>query len=276
MNAAVFIASSPTVDYEAVLRSDPCAYCGDRSTTVDHIRPRSAGGRDHWTNLTGSCRPCNEQKANVPLVWFLRVRLALRTAIHPRQRPRDLFTVVWPLHKHHYLTLWEGYRSPLAGLDVNRGHRSNHKYVQLYTLRGIEGSAIMRASKGGPNRSKSMRVFSVSTREWMRPHVEKYLTEIRRFTGVNPQRAAARILALDIDDALPILADMKYAEHHQPQATYRGQGSPMAKLTESDVRDIRIAYGSSNRPSQAALANRYGVSQSQIYAIVTGLSWRHI
>lgn len=40
-----------------------CAYCEDRKgTTVDHIQPRSRGGRHDWLNVVAACRHCNSLK----------------------------------------------------------------------------------------------------------------------------------------------------------------------------------------------------------------------
>lgn len=40
-----------------------CQYCGERfvedELTMDHVHPRSKGGRDAWDNLVAACRPCN-------------------------------------------------------------------------------------------------------------------------------------------------------------------------------------------------------------------------
>src|SRR5438046_6802568 len=37
-----------------------CQYCGSRSNlTVDHVVPRSKGGRSSWENIVASCAPCN-------------------------------------------------------------------------------------------------------------------------------------------------------------------------------------------------------------------------
>ena len=50
-----------------ILRRDRfrCQYCGSRERlTVDHILPRSRGGRDTWENLVAACTPCNNQKGN--------------------------------------------------------------------------------------------------------------------------------------------------------------------------------------------------------------------
>ena len=41
-----------------------CAYCGARGLTIDHIVPRSRGGRDEWMNTICSCARCNGRKAD--------------------------------------------------------------------------------------------------------------------------------------------------------------------------------------------------------------------
>lgn len=45
-----------------------CQYCGKRfaksDLTIDHVIPRSKGGRDTWENLVLACVKCNVQKGN--------------------------------------------------------------------------------------------------------------------------------------------------------------------------------------------------------------------
>lgn len=44
-----------------------CAYCGLRcweEGTMDHVMPRSRGGRAEWTNAVWACRKCNSDKAD--------------------------------------------------------------------------------------------------------------------------------------------------------------------------------------------------------------------
>jgi len=50
-----------------VMRRDgsQCQYCGCRDRlTIDHVRPKSRGGRDTWENLVAACVPCNNTKGN--------------------------------------------------------------------------------------------------------------------------------------------------------------------------------------------------------------------
>ncbi|MCG2798277.1 MAG: HNH endonuclease [Cellulomonas sp.] len=50
----------------AVLARDDhrCAYCGGGADTVDHVLPRSRGGRHEWTNVVAACVRCNHRKAD--------------------------------------------------------------------------------------------------------------------------------------------------------------------------------------------------------------------
>ena len=67
------------------LKKDPCAYCGEKGGTIDHIYPKNPrrklkGGLKtgfnpfHWTNYTGCCERCNTQKSNQHLFEFLIMR----------------------------------------------------------------------------------------------------------------------------------------------------------------------------------------------------------
>jgi 5-methylcytosine-specific restriction endonuclease McrA len=49
-----------------ILRRDEhrCGYCAGWARTVDHIRPRSRGGPNTWSNLIAACSPCNTRKAD--------------------------------------------------------------------------------------------------------------------------------------------------------------------------------------------------------------------
>jgi hypothetical protein len=41
-----------------------CGYCGGHATTVDHVLPRSRGGRNTWKNTVAACGPCNRRKGD--------------------------------------------------------------------------------------------------------------------------------------------------------------------------------------------------------------------
>ncbi|CAN5570020.1 HNH endonuclease [soil metagenome] len=48
----------------AVLARDAhrCVYCTVRADTIDHVVPRSRGGRNEWTNVVAACARCNHRK----------------------------------------------------------------------------------------------------------------------------------------------------------------------------------------------------------------------
>jgi 5-methylcytosine-specific restriction endonuclease McrA len=42
-----------------------CQYCNSRDhLTIDHVLPKSRGGRDTWENLVTACTRCNTRKGN--------------------------------------------------------------------------------------------------------------------------------------------------------------------------------------------------------------------
>ncbi len=55
-----------SVSRRAVFARDDyrCQYCGNHADSIDHVVPRSRGGRDVWDNLAAACRPCNSKKRN--------------------------------------------------------------------------------------------------------------------------------------------------------------------------------------------------------------------
>jgi len=54
-------ARTPPLTRRAVLRRDEgrCAYCSETADTVDHVVPKSRGGRHEWTNVVASCKRDN-------------------------------------------------------------------------------------------------------------------------------------------------------------------------------------------------------------------------
>jgi len=52
-----------------------CQYCGSHEDlTIDHVIPRSRGGKSSFDNCVVACRPCNNRKGN-------------KIGIKPRKRP---------------------------------------------------------------------------------------------------------------------------------------------------------------------------------------------
>ena len=61
---------SPT--RENVFKRDDykCVYCGmgeRRFLTLDHVHPRSKGGKNTWSNLVTACLGCNQEKGDLTL-----------------------------------------------------------------------------------------------------------------------------------------------------------------------------------------------------------------
>ena len=58
-----------------------CQYCGTGhvSLTVDHVIPRSKGGKSTWDNIVTCCAPCNRRKGD---------RLPKMAGMQPRRQPR--------------------------------------------------------------------------------------------------------------------------------------------------------------------------------------------
>jgi len=54
-----------------------CAYCGATAASIDHVVPRSRGGRHSWDNVVAACHRCNRIKADrtpADLGWRLRAQ----------------------------------------------------------------------------------------------------------------------------------------------------------------------------------------------------------
>lgn len=65
-----------------------CQYCGDvfdkKNLTVDHVTPRSKGGKTDYNNLVTSCQPCNAKKGD---------KLPNQINMFPLNLPRELSRV---------------------------------------------------------------------------------------------------------------------------------------------------------------------------------------
>jgi 5-methylcytosine-specific restriction endonuclease McrA len=62
---------APTLSFNKknILKRDAytCQYCGRNGgerMTIDHVIPKSLGGRTVWENVVGACRACNLKKGN--------------------------------------------------------------------------------------------------------------------------------------------------------------------------------------------------------------------
>lgn len=63
-----------------------CQYCGRAAENIDHVIPRSRGGRHTWDNVVAACRRCNTAK---------RDRLVTETSLRLRSQPRAPRQLSW-------------------------------------------------------------------------------------------------------------------------------------------------------------------------------------
>jgi 5-methylcytosine-specific restriction endonuclease McrA len=78
---------------EVFLRDDyTCQYCGirTRELTLDHVMPKSRGGKHTWENLVSACRPCNHRKGGKTLN-----EVRMKLAHEPRQPKANIYHIVY-------------------------------------------------------------------------------------------------------------------------------------------------------------------------------------
>lgn len=70
------------------------------------------------------------------------------------------------------------------------------------------------------------------------------------------------------------VADM-FSKERQPRRDNQGAKNPRAKLSETEVRELRTRYANGGI-SMAALAREYGISTGYVHNIISRRTWRHI
>ncbi|WP_138275694.1 HNH endonuclease [Rhodoluna limnophila] len=88
------------VSRRGVLRRDGhnCAYCGRYANTIDHVQPKSRGGRDSWENLVAACLKCNNKKGDKTLAeigWSLSFSPKMPTGLSWVVRGAEKVDPVW-------------------------------------------------------------------------------------------------------------------------------------------------------------------------------------
>jgi hypothetical protein len=67
LNYIKFRPSQLKVSRKRIFKRDKytCQYCGNKKNlTLDHVMPRSRGGKNSWTNMVTCCSRCNSKKGN--------------------------------------------------------------------------------------------------------------------------------------------------------------------------------------------------------------------
>lgn len=87
MTATERVWKVPPVNRREVLRRDKhaCQYCGStKQLTLDHVIPRSKGGKHSWDNVVIACEPCNSRKGDrTPQQAGMILRTKPRAPMHP-------------------------------------------------------------------------------------------------------------------------------------------------------------------------------------------------
>ena len=91
-----------------ILRRDDytCQYCGasNHPLTVDHVMPKSRGGKTSWTNVVVACKSCNLKKGNrTPLEIDMKLK---RKPIKPDYQ---FIPFVIPSGPGSHLEIWQKY-----------------------------------------------------------------------------------------------------------------------------------------------------------------------
>ena len=77
----------PPVNRREVLRRDKhtCQYCGStKQLTLDHVIPRSKGGKHTWDNVVIACERCNSRKGDrTPSQAGMTLRTQPKAPMHP-------------------------------------------------------------------------------------------------------------------------------------------------------------------------------------------------
>jgi len=91
-----------------------CMYCGVQFTikemTIDHIIPKSHGGRTTWDNVVAACKPCNNKKADrTPIQAGMKL-------IKQPKKPNWINPITSVRSKAHICVSWQKFMSKI---DVN-------------------------------------------------------------------------------------------------------------------------------------------------------------
>lgn len=91
-----------------------CQYCGQtfnvKELTMDHIIPKSQGGKSSWLNIVSCCVPCNSRKANrTPVQAGMKL-------IHSPQEPRWLNPITKLHGKVHICKSWNHFMDRMGSI----------------------------------------------------------------------------------------------------------------------------------------------------------------
>ena len=101
-------ATSVSFSKKNILKRDnyTCQYCGHSGNllTVDHVHPKSRGGKSNWTNVVVACKPCNLKKGNQSLK---EIGMQLITPLSIPDFMFSHFTI--PVGPESHVQIWQKY-----------------------------------------------------------------------------------------------------------------------------------------------------------------------
>lgn len=117
---------------QTLLGDDPiCVYCGETASGVDHIVPKSKGGRDTDDNTVLCCARCNATKNNLSLTDFLNYNDFIRKDLVNQNENLKRF-VKWDDETSRYITLQNNVTPPLQNNVTPSYSYSNNSNISNY------------------------------------------------------------------------------------------------------------------------------------------------
>ena len=85
--------------------NNQCQYCGNHfsldNLTMDHVIPKSRGGKNTWENLVAACKKCNQKKGS---------RTIKESGMIPLKKPiRPKANILRTVKKNQISDLWKNY-----------------------------------------------------------------------------------------------------------------------------------------------------------------------
>jgi hypothetical protein len=134
-----------------------CAYCGQSPPSVilevDHIEPKSKGGKDHINNYITACFDCNRGKKNIPLDKIApQLQQNLEVLKEKEEQLREYRRFVAKIEKRisndieEINNLYTQYYPKFEFTDKFK-QSSVKKFIQLLPLHEVKDSLIIAATK---------------------------------------------------------------------------------------------------------------------------------
>lgn len=117
-----------------------CVYCGESATGVDHIIPKSKGGKDTDDNLVLCCARCNSTKNDLSLTDFLNFNEFIKKDLVNANENLMRF-VKWDNETSRYITLQNNVTPPLQN-NVTPSYSISNISLYLYLLENIKDEYI--------------------------------------------------------------------------------------------------------------------------------------